>query len=81
METYGGKNVFLGQICKIVMGFGYPFAMIKNLNDHLSYIHKSIDIRVSLDDEHLVVHFACTLKGSMSFHDFDCVWWLVANTY
>jgi len=63
------------------MGFDHSFAMIKNLNGHLSHIHKSIDIRVSLDDEHLVVHFACTVKGSMSFHDFDCVWRLVANMY
>jgi hypothetical protein len=77
----GEKTFFLGQICKIVMGFGHPIAMIKNLNGHLSLIHKSIDIRVSLDDEHLVVYFACTLKCSMSFHDFHCVWQLVANTY
>jgi UDP:flavonoid glycosyltransferase YjiC (YdhE family) len=64
------------------MGFGNPFAMMKNLNGQLSHIHRSIDIRVSLDDEHLAIHFACqfTFKGSLSLHDFDYVW-LVTGKY
>ncbi len=72
------KTYFLGQIHKIMMGFGNPF-----VNDKLSHIHKSTNIRVSLNDEHLNVHFACQLipKASMSFHDFDNVWWLIINNY
>jgi hypothetical protein len=50
--------LFWGQICNIVIGFGHPFAMIKNLNDDLSYIHKSIDIRVSLVS-HVLLRVPC----------------------
>jgi hypothetical protein len=50
--------LFWGQIFSIVIGFGHPFAMIKNLNDHLSYIHKSIDIRVSLVS-HVLLRIPC----------------------
>jgi hypothetical protein len=31
----GKKCFFGGQIRKTVMGFGHPFAMMKNLNDQL----------------------------------------------
>jgi hypothetical protein len=77
------KIYFLGQIHKIMMGFGNPFFRMKNFNDKLSHIHESTNIRVSLNDEHLNVHFACQLipKASMSFHDFDNVWWLIINNY
>ncbi len=69
------KAYFLGQIHKTMMGFGNPFVMTKNFNDKLLRIHKSIDIRVSLNDEHQNVHFAYQLipKASMSFHDFNNV--------
>jgi len=75
-EPLREKNFFLGQIPKTVMSFGHPFTTMESQWPvELSHIHKSTDIRVLLDDEHLAVHFACQLipKGSMSLHGFDCV--------
>jgi hypothetical protein len=43
-----------------MMGFGHPFARMKNLTSQPVHIHKSTNIRVLLDDdEHLAIHFAC----------------------
>jgi hypothetical protein len=77
------KTYFLRQIHKTMIGFSDPFVLMKNFHDKLSHIHKSTEIRVSINDEHLDVHFACQLipKASMSFHDFDNVWWLIVNNY
>jgi hypothetical protein len=77
------KTYFLEQIHKTMMGFGNPFVMTKNFNDKLLHIHKSTYIKVSLNDEHLNVHFICQHipKVSMSFHDFDNVWRLIVNNY
>jgi hypothetical protein len=53
------KRFFWAQICKTMMGFGHPFARMKNLTGQLAHIHTSTNIRVLLDNEHLAVHFAC----------------------
>jgi hypothetical protein len=53
------KNKNWAQICKTMMGFGHPFARMKNFTSQLAHIHTSTNIRVLLDDEHLAVHFAC----------------------
>jgi hypothetical protein len=52
---------------------------MKNLNGQLSHIHRSTDLRVSVDDEHLAVHSHANLF--MLLYDFECVWWLVVNRY
>jgi len=53
------KRFFWAQIRKTMMGFGHPFARMKNLTSQLAHIHTSTSIKVLLDDEHLAVHFAC----------------------
>jgi hypothetical protein len=55
-NLWGGKTFLLGQIHNTVMGFGHPFTIMKNLNGQLLHIHRSTDIRVSVDDEHLAIH-------------------------
>ncbi len=73
------KTFFWAQIRKTMMGFGQTFARMKNLTSQLAQVHTSTNIRVLLDDEHLVVHFACWY--SQGLHVTSWFWWCLATSH
>lgn len=77
-KTYGGeKRFFWDRFTR--QWWVLAIAIMKNLNGQLSHIHRSTDLRVLVDDEHLAVHSHANLF--MLLYDFECVRWLVTNRY